>query len=165
MAEPIRRHSGDVVIVLSFCLAGVLQIIPLAPSAMVGRPMFLGLLVVFWVIALPERFGVFAGFVVGLFADLLLSNAFGVHSMAYALLAYLALTSYKRLRVQGPLRQSAVVFLLLGIAHYCAYLLKIFLGENAIAPMLTLLPVLVSAILWHPLSILMRWVQLRFGVR
>jgi|GEM_PF-547445 len=165
MAEPIRRHSGDVIIVLSFCLAAVLQILPLSPSAMVGRPMFLGLLVVFWVIALPERFGVFAGFAVGILADVLLNNAMGVNGLAFSLLAFLTLTSHKRLRVQGPLQQSAVVFLLLGIAHYCAYLLKVFLGENALPPMLTLLPVLVSAILWHPVAILMRWVQLRFGVR
>src|SRR5699024_11872027 len=89
MAEPIRRHSGDVIIVLSFCLAAVLQILPLSPSAMVGRPMFLGLLVVFWVIALPERFGVFAGFAVGILADVLLNNAMGVNGLAFSLLAFL----------------------------------------------------------------------------
>jgi len=165
MNERLHYSSGNLTIIFSFYIAAVLQVLPLPEAAMMGRPMFLAMLVVFWVLALPARFGVFMGFCVGVFSDVLLNNIIGVNGLAYALLAYLTLASYKRLRVQNPLQQSAVVFLLLGIAQYCAYLLKIFLGQNTVSPMLTLLPVLASAIFWRPVLLLLRWLQLRFGVR
>lgn len=161
----MQPASGTLLIVMTFLLAGLLQVIALPDAISAGRPLWIGMMLVFWVLALPHRVGVLAGLLAGLYADLLLGRVLGVYAISFALLAYLTLNSYKRLRVYGALQQSFAVFLLLGVAAFSAHILNSSLGENTVSPMLTLLPVLFSALFWRPLFGMLRILQIRFMVR
>lgn len=160
-----RSLSGGWLIVLTFFLAGLLQIFPMLDPVRLGRPLWIGLTLIFWVLALPHRVGVLVGFVVGLYTDLLLGRVLGVYGIAFALLAYLTLNNHKRIRAYGALQQSIAVFLLLGVAAFSTHILHSSLGENTVSPAQTLLPVLSSALLWRPVLGLLRWLQVQFMVR
>ncbi len=161
----VQPASGTSVMVFTFLVAGLLQLLPMPASLSVGRPLWIEMVLVFWILALPQRVGVFTGFVAGLLTDVLLGQVLGVYGIALALLAYLTLSSYTRLRVYGALQQSIAVFLLLGVGAFAVHIFKSSLGQNTLSPLATLLPVLVSAILWRPMLNILRVIQVRFMVR
>lgn len=161
----MQSTSGSFLIVATFFIASLLQIIPLPEALHLGRPLWIALVLVFWILALPQRVGVLVGFLVGLYTDVLLGRVLGVYGISFALLAYLTLNSHKRLRVYGALQQSFAVFLLLGVAAFSAHIFNNSLGENTASPALTLLPVLFSALFWRPVLGLLRMMQIRFMVR
>lgn len=157
--------SGTLLIVFTFLFASLFQVVPLPDAINLGRPWWIGMVLIFWVLALPHRIGVLAGFLVGLYTDVLLGRVLGVYGMSFALLAYLTLNSHRRLRVYGALQQSFAVFLLLGVAAFCVHILNGSLGKNTVSPAVTLLPVLFSALFWRPLLGVLRVFQIRFMVR
>lgn len=159
------QSSGSLTIIFTFFLAAILEVVTLPQEVMLGRPMWLASALIFWVIALPNRIGVYSGFVVGLFADLLLGRVFGVYAISFAVLAFLALHSHKRLRAYLPLQQSLAVFLLLGVTAILQHLLNSMLGNVKVSTLYILIPAIVSAIIWRPVLLILRWFQLRFMVR
>ena len=67
----ITRHHGGGVILVTFIAALLLTIIPLPDWARYLRPDWVGLVLIYWCLALPERVGVSTGWFMGLLVDLL----------------------------------------------------------------------------------------------
>ena len=160
-----RKASGTGAILVTILLAGLLAILPLPDALALGRPEWLTLVLIYWVIALPQRIGVFWGFGVGLFQDVLTGSVLGQHAIALAVVAYIALAVHKRLRVFPPLQQAVVVFLLIGTGSLLAYIVQNAVGRALLPPVWVLLPALVSALIWRPVFAVLRWTRRRFLVR
>ncbi|KAF0809277.1 rod shape-determining protein MreD [Alcanivorax sp. S71-1-4] len=90
-----RKASGTGAILVTILLAGLLAILPLPEALALGRPEWLTLVLIYWVIALPQRIGVFWGFGVGLFQDVLTGSVLGQHAIALAVVAYIALAVHR----------------------------------------------------------------------
>ena len=79
--------------------------------------------------------------------------------------AYFMLAAYKRMRVFPLLRQSAVVFLLVGSAN----LIPAWCRSPSAGPCILLtrfcIPPPPAPVLWRPLCTALRWTQHRFLVR
>ena len=164
--EPgVRRASGTPVIVATFVIAAWLEVLPLPEVLDVLRPEWMALVLIYWVIALPQRIGVFWGFFIGLFQDVLTGTLLGQHALAYVVVAYITLLAYKRLRVFSPLQQSGVVFLLTGTAVLTTFTVQSIAREAVQAPVQALLPALVSAVLWRAVFVVLRQVRRQFWVR
>ena len=157
--------AGTLVILFTLALAALLEVMPLPDMLDPGRPLWITMVLVYWVIALPHRVGVFWAFGVGLFQDVLVGAVLGQHALALAVVAWLSLAAYKRLRVFPPLQQSVVMFMLFGTSAVLAYLVQDSVGRAPVAPLWVLLPALVSAIIWRPVFGFLRLVRQRFGVR
>ncbi len=160
-----RKASGTGAILVTFLLAGWLAILPLPDALALGRPEWLTLVLIYWVIALPHRVGVFWGFAAGLFQDVLTGSVLGQHAVALSVITYITLAMHKRLRVFLPLQQVVVVFLLVGTGSLLSYIVQNAVGRTLLPPVWVLLPALVSALLWRPLFAVLRWVRHRFLVR
>ncbi len=85
--------SFVVLLAASLLMAAVLAVLR-TPLDMPGwlaaaRPLWLHLLVVFWVLAAPTRFGVIAAWCVGLMADALLAAPLGANAASAVLLAWM----------------------------------------------------------------------------
>ncbi len=163
--EPQTRSAGTPVVLLTFVLAAWLEVLPLPEMLDSGRPEWMALVLIYWVIALPHRVGVFWGFGVGLFQDALSGGVLGEHALAYALLAYIALLACKRLRMFSPVQQSGFVFLLTGSALLVTYTVQSTTGTMVQSPLMILLPALVSAVLWRAVFVVLRQVRHQFLVR
>lgn len=163
--EPETRSAGTPVVLFTFVLAAWLEVLPLPEMLDFARPEWMALVLIYWVIALPHRVGVFWGFGVGLFQDVLTGVVLGEHALAYALVAYITLLACKRLRVFSPMQQSGIVFLLTGSALLVAHTVQSTTGAMVQSPFMMLLPAVVSAVLWRAVFVVLRQLRLQFLVR
>lgn len=165
LSEQRVSASGTPVIIVTLILAGWLELLPLPEMLDRLRPEWLCLAMVYWILALPHRIGVLWGFGIGLFQDVLLGAVLGQHALAYAVVAWITLLAYKRLRVFPALQQSGVSFLLVGTAVLIAFTVQNAAGRGVQDPLMALLPALTSALLWRPVYLFLRQVRRRFLVR
>ena len=138
---------GYLAIALSFLIALVLAVLPLPQWLLWGRPEWVALVLVYWVIALPHRVGLITALVLGLVLDVLEGAVMGQNAFALVVVATLALTLYQRLRVFSLWQQAGVVFVLIGIHQMLCQWVQNLQGAGAVT-LLFLLPAFSSALLW-----------------
>ena len=160
-----QKSAGTGIILVTLLVAGWLEVLPLPDMLELLRPEWLALTLIYWVIALPHRIGVFWGLAVGLFMDGLVGPMLGPHALAFAVIAWIADLVHKRMRVFPPVQQSAVVFMMVGALILISYLIQDAIGRAHLAPWLMLLPALTSALFWRPVYGVLRWIRRRFLVR
>lgn len=165
LSEQRVSSSGTPVILVTLAMAAWLELLPLPEMLDRLRPEWLCLAMVYWILALPHRIGVLWGFGIGLFHDVLLGAVLGQHALAYAVVAWITLLAYKRLRVFPALQQSGVMFLLVGTAVLIAFTVQNAAGRGIQDPLTALLPALTSTLLWRPVYLFLRQVRRRFLVR
>jgi len=109
------RPLGSWVIAASVLLAFLAASIPLPGWLDRFRPDWVAMVLIYWCMALPNRFGMGASWLVGLLVDVGRGALLGQHALAFAVLAYLTLQTHRRIRVFSPWRQafSVLVFLLI----------------------------------------------------
>ena len=99
-------------VIVSLLAALLLSISPLSGDWAWARPDFLLLTLVYWLLALPERVGVFASWLCGMVLDILQGVVLGQNAFALAVIAYIIQVSYQRLRMFSLRKQAAFISLL-----------------------------------------------------
>ena len=135
------------VILGSFFVAFILALLPLPDWLLWGRPEWVALTLIYWVIALPHRVGLVTALLAGAFLDVLEGAIIGQNAFALAVVALLSLTLYQRLRVFSLLQQCGVVFILIGINQLVCQWVQNLEGAGG-GRQLFLLPAVSSAVLW-----------------
>jgi len=109
------RPTGHWVIAGSFLVAFLVASIPLPGGLDRFRPDWVAMVLIYWCLALPHRFGMGIGWLVGLLVDVGRGALLGQHALAFATLAYLTLQTHRRLRAFALWQQavSVLVFLLI----------------------------------------------------
>lgn len=159
----LHPGSGRWVILLTLMGALLLSIVPLPLWATSGRPELVAMVILYWVIALPQRVGIGVAWAVGLLQDIVQGTPLGQHAFALSVLAYLALILYQRLRMYGPVQQAAVIFILIGMNQLLCNWVQTLTGTHS-PNLLFLLPALVSALLWPLLSAFLRLLRRTYYV-
>ena len=152
------------VIPASFFVAYLLALVPLPQTFALARPDWVGLFLIFWVLVLPERVGIFVGFCVGLLQDVLMGTFLGTFALAYSTLAYLVLLLHQRLRMYPLLQQALVIFLVIATSQVLVQWCK-DLFTTGITGEMHLVPSVVSALLWPWIFVMMRALQIRLRVQ
>ena len=159
---PQEQH-GYWVVILTFLMAFVLAIVPLPGWLLWARPEWLALVLVYWVIALPHRVGIFTGLMLGLVLDVLEGALLGQNALSLAVLAMLSLILYQRMRVTNLWQQAAMVFLLVGINQLLCQWIQNLQGVAALSP-LFLLSAFSSALLWPVVLMCLRGLRRHYQV-
>nr|WP_163502764.1 rod shape-determining protein MreD [Halomonas socia] len=154
---------GTLLIWLSLLLALCLQVMPLADVWLIWRPDWLGLMLIYWCVVMPQRVGVLHGFVLGLLLDLIEGTPLGQNALTLSLLAFLCALVYQRLRAYSLLQQAVLVFMLLGIVQLIEQWLRTIVGPFSIH-LAFLLPSLIGALLWPWLFTLFQMLRRRLGI-
>ncbi|HDN69117.1 MAG TPA: rod shape-determining protein MreD, partial [Gammaproteobacteria bacterium] len=81
------RHHGGGVIIFTFIIALLLTVIPLPDSMRYLRPDWVGLVLIYWCMALPDRIGVTTGWFAGLMVDMLTGTLLGQHALSLTIIA------------------------------------------------------------------------------
>jgi rod shape-determining protein MreD len=155
--------QGYWVVVASFLVALVLALLPLPDWLLWGRPEWVALTLIYWVIALPHRVGLATGLVLGVFVDVLEGAVMGQNAFALAVLALLSMTLYQRLRVFSLLQQAGVVFVMIGIHQLVCQWVQNLQGAGTDS-LLFLLPALSSAVLWPVVLHVLRGLRRQYRV-
>ena len=95
----LAKHHGGMVILITFIIALLLTIIPLPDWLRYVRPDWVGLVLIYWCLALPDRVGVGTGWMTGLLVDLLTGTLLGQHALSLTVVAWLTLKFHQRMRL------------------------------------------------------------------
>ncbi|HKI73230.1 MAG TPA: rod shape-determining protein MreD [Pseudomonadales bacterium] len=161
------RANGLWVIPLTVFVAMILSVVSLPEyvPAPVGylRPEWVALVLIYWVIALPQRVGVVTAWCIGLLMDVLLGDLLGQHAIAYMIIAYIGQNLYQRLRMFTVWQQSLIVFAIVGLNQLINFWIESIAG-TAEWSMWYLLPSVVSALLWPWVFLILRYMRRVFNV-
>src|SRR6202140_4186336 len=145
-------------VVLTLLCALVANALPVSNAALLLKPDFLALVLLYWCIQEPRLIGVGIAWCVGLLMDVTDATVFGQHALAYAVLAYAA--EYFRRRVlRFPLwQQAAQVGALLGLCAALVLLVR-YVGGAPPPRWTYAVPPLVGALLWPVVTLVLQWPQ------
>jgi rod shape-determining protein MreD len=155
--------KASVVIIFSILVALLLSVMPMPEPINLGRPMWLALVLAYWVMALPHRVGLLTAWLAGLISDVLFGQLFGQYALVMTLIAWMVLLLHQRIRRFPLWQQSMVMLPVFGIAQMVMLWLNT-LGGNRPPTLLFLLPAVASAILWPWVFSVLRGVRRRFHV-
>ncbi len=158
-----KKSQGGRVIVISILLALMLTAMPLPEWGLAWRPVWVAMVLIYWTMALPERVGIGTAWVLGLLVDVLQGTLLGLNAMGFALLCYLILRSYQRIRV-FPLTQQAF---LIGIFLLFYLLLTLWVQNLTGVHQISWtywMPAISSMLLWPWLFIVLRDIRRKYNV-
>ena len=155
---------GFIVIFASIYFALILTIIPLGDWLNYFRPNWVLLMVLFWAQAIPSRFGLWHGFIIGILLDLLLDKVFGLHSVSLVLILFIQLLLYRQLRVLMGFQQVLSILVFSFLYLLISRLLEEFFGNPVDSGLAYWLPMLSNAIIWPWFFIFMESLRSRFGI-
>lgn len=134
-------------IVISVILASILMVYPLSYTLSGWRPLFMLMVMLFWVLCQPTWCGIWFAFATGIFADLLLDAPLGLNALSFILIAFLArfLTRERRILTFSNL------WIITAIA-IVAHLMLIFFAQILASVQFSFarhwIPVLTSILVW-----------------
>lgn len=159
----MSKHSGGWIIIFSFVIAFMLTALPLPDWAVNLRPAWVVMALIYWCMALPERVGIGISWMLGLLLDVQQGAVLGQHAIGLAIIAYITVKSYQRLRVFSLVQQAVLV---------CFYILLLQLLVLWIRGMMGIppghwtfwMPAITSMLIWPWLFIILRDVRRKFRV-
>jgi rod shape-determining protein MreD len=157
----MRWLRAPLIVAVTVVAALALTVVPLPDWAEGLRPLWVALAVFYWVIALPERFGVGLAWIVGLLLDALTGTLLGAHALALTLVAFVAARMHLKLRMFPVWQQSIAVGLALSLYAFVLFWIGGLSGETT-RPLVRFLPIATSVVLWPWIYALLRAVRRRF---
>ena len=125
-AETNRDPLIAIIVSVIFC--SVLMVYPLSYAVSGARPLFMLLLMLFWVMCQPTWCGIWFAFATGIFTDLLLDAPLGMNALSFVLITFIVrfLTRERRILTFGNLW---VISFLAVLAHlFLTWVLQIMGG-------------------------------------
>lgn len=149
-------------IVVTVLSALVLSVLPMPELLEPYQPNWLALVVIYWCLTTPERFGPGAAWSCGIVMDALHGTLLGQHALALLLIACLALRFRLQVRIFPILQQSFTVALLLAVHAFILIWIDGVAGV-AIGGVARAWPVLASMLAWPLVVLGLDWVRERSG--
>lgn len=143
----IRRLQPTALALLTFVLALALAIVPLDDRIAPFRPDWVPLLLIYWAIAQPGRFGLLSAFVLGLALDVLTGSLLGRHALALLPVVYLALKLRLRIRLALAWQVTVTVVAMLVLYRFLLFWID-GIHQHDIPEANVWAPLLSSALLW-----------------
>ena len=155
--------KAELLMLLTILVAMFLSIIDMPNWSLWARPEWVLLVIFYWVLAVPERFGVFTAAGIGLIQDALTASMLGRHVLAYSLVVAVVLITHKRLRMFDVWQQAGVIFVLVGIERLISFWFDVLSGQNP-SGLWFLFPAMISALIWPWLMVILRSLRRRAGL-
>lgn len=117
-----------IAIIVSVIVCSVLMVYPLSYAVSGARPLFMLLLMLFWVMCQPTWCGIWFAFATGMFTDLLIDAPLGMNALSFVLITFIVrfLTRERRIMTFGNLW---VISFLAVLAHlFLTWILQIMGG-------------------------------------
>lgn len=127
------------------------------------RPDWVAIVILYWVIALPQQVGMTTAWVAGLLVDSITGNLLGQHALGLVIIAWTGLSLYERLRMYATVQQAFIVFLTVALAQCIDMAIEI-VARDARWSWGVLGPAVTSALLWPLAFDLQRALRRRFRI-
>ena len=157
-------NRGRLIVSATFITALVLSIVPVPHWAEQFRPDWVGLVLIYWCIAIPHRVGIGTGWLVGLFQDVLYGALLGQYALSKTIIAFLAAKLYLRIRVYPPWQQAIAVLVMLAIGQLFVVWVRTIIGKPG-AGFSFWTPSIVSMVIWPWIFIILRDIRRRAQIK
>jgi rod shape-determining protein MreD len=115
-------------IYFSLLLALICQMLPWAGFGLMLRPDFILVMIIYWLFRAPHIVNIGTAWFAGIVFDLVSGGIFGQHALAFAMVAYFAVSYQRRLILFNSWQQAGYVFILLLFAQIIVLVLKLLAG-------------------------------------
>ncbi|MAP10549.1 MAG: rod shape-determining protein MreD [Gammaproteobacteria bacterium] len=159
----LYRHRGGWVIAASFVVALMLTALKLPEWALIWRPAWVALVLIYWCMAVPHRIGVAIAFLLGVFLDVMSGALLGQHALALTVVAFATHKLHRRVRVMPLWQQGVSIFVLMVVYQGMILWINGALGVPFSGAALWTLP-LTSMLLWPWVFVLLRDVRRKYSV-
>ena len=157
------KPGGQTIIIGTFIIGFALGQFPMPDFAEWWRPEWVAMIVIYWIMALPQRFGIGSAWLVGLVLDVLKGTVLGINALSLTIIAFITLLLYKRMRMFPLWQQAMMVFVLVGINQLVFHWLQAIAGTTGDS-LKFLIPALISALIWPWVFVLLRSIRRTFKV-
>ena len=147
-------------VILTILAAILLSILPIPKWATPFWPVWPLLALIYWCLALPEKYGIKFAWCIGILMDLLKNTLIGQHALAYTLTIYMVAYFYPRFRIHSLLEQSIGISIFL----FPYFFLTIWIEGMLYPQTITWqqwTPIISSALLWPWVFSILRLVRHR----
>lgn len=135
------------IIVISFLLAMMLTILPLPNWANWLRPIWILIVLIYWVLMMPNSISIEVAWILGLLLDVLTGTTLGEHALILVIVAYFINKFYLRMRLFSLWQQTLTVFTIVVIYQVFIFCIQGLTGSILITWQYWLSS-LTSAMLW-----------------
>jgi len=147
---------------LSFLSAFILTLLPMPDWTAWLRPAWILMVVIYWIIVLPNRFGIATAWFAGILLDVLNGTLLGEHALAMTVAAFLAVRMQIRFRMFPWIQQAFGILLMVFVYQLILFCVQGFAGQPFVRWLYWLNPV-TSMLLWPWVFNVLRHCQRRFG--
>jgi rod shape-determining protein MreD len=137
----------------SLLIAASFMLMPLPDWLAFARPALLPLVTLYWVLQMPRRFGLLAGWCLGLLLDVMFGTVLGQHALALVLCCFLVAKFGEFIR-SYRLWQQAMLFLPIFLVYEFVLFWLDGLTGRSFDPIWRFAPVVSSALSWPVIAIL-----------
>jgi len=159
--SPDKRRR--VTLISTFSVALILTIMPFPVWAEPFRPDWVGLVLIYWCLAIPDRVSVGTGWLLGFLQDVLYGSLLGSNAIGKTLVAFLAVRLHLQLRMFPRWQQAVSVFGLLITNQLLVLWIRGAIGQ-APETISYWTPSIVGALLWPWLFIILRDMRRRSAI-
>ncbi|MGB1271805.1 MAG: rod shape-determining protein MreD [Endozoicomonas sp.] len=159
----MQQSNAHWVVWMTLLMGALLSILPLPGWLSMVRPAWVPLVMIYWVLVLPERFGLLFAFIIGFLLDIVQGTLFGLNSLGMVMVAFIVLSLQRRLRLFPIWQQAFLVFLMVGFYQLIVLWVRSAAGQT-IPSIWYLLPSVTSALIWPWMMSGLRFLRRYFRV-
>lgn len=141
-------------IFVSFLLAALLTCMPLPKFLHWLWPQWLLLVMMFWIINLPDRIGFGTAFGIGLLLDTLSGSMLGEHSLALIIITYFLIKFNNKIAFSRISAQSIIIFILVFLYQALLYWIHGMIKNLPATPTYWLSSI-TTALIWPSVALLL----------
>ena len=143
----VRGDRDWVAPALSLFVALLLAVVPLPEAIVVFRPDWVAVVLLYWSLVDPDRYGMLTAFWMGLALDTLSGSLLGQHALALLLVVYLSQRFHLRIRVFPISQLTITIMALLGLYEFVLFWVDGVAGRTV--PLIDRwAPVVTGTVLW-----------------
>jgi rod shape-determining protein MreD len=159
MRDKINKRNLLLLLLISSLLAGVLTLINLPQWLFYFRPDWLALIVIFWIMVLPERLSLGYACINGIFLDVLTVKPFGLNALGFVLLGYFVSMWSTQMRVLSLWQQGLFVTILILLMKLVVGVVATF-SSDFVFSSYYFLSAVGNMLFWFVISVLYRDIHL-----
>ncbi len=125
--QPVSRW----IIYLTLLVALLCHLFPWEGRGIILRPVFMFVVLLYWVLRSPHLCNVGTAWVSGLLVDLATGSLLGQHALSFTLAAFAGVSYQRRLVLFNAWHLTGYVFLLILLERVVLLLLKLFAGNES----------------------------------
>jgi rod shape-determining protein MreD len=134
-------------VIVAFIAAIALEIVPLPGGLQPFRPPLPAMVLIYWAMMWPQRFGLGTAFIIGICLDILHGQLLGQNALSLSVIAYLTVRFHLQIRIFPLWQLTMTVFALLSIEALLQFLIEGLAGLGS-GNLAWITRVLTGALIW-----------------